>query len=58
MTAKNDKHLIETCISTEEVYRGRLLTVHSDKVRLPDGGESVREHIIHQIGRASCRERV
>lgn len=47
MTAKNDKHLIETCISTEEVYRGRLLTVHSDKVRLPDGGESVREHIIH-----------
>ena len=43
----DDNHLIETCLSTEEVYSGRLLKVHSDTVRLPDGSESVREHIVH-----------
>jgi len=43
----DDQHLIETCLSTEEVFRGRLLKVSSDRVRLPDGSESVREHIKH-----------
>ncbi len=43
----DDQHLIETCLSTEEVYSGCLLKVHSDRVRLPDGTESVREHIVH-----------
>ncbi len=47
MPVKNDQHLIETQISSEEVYRGRLLTVHSDRVRMPDGTESVREHVVH-----------
>lgn len=47
MTVKKDQHLIETTVSSEEVYRGKLLTVHSDVVRLPDGTESVREHILH-----------
>ena len=43
----DDQHLLETCLSTEEVFSGHLLTVHSDRVRLPDGSESVREHVAH-----------
>jgi ADP-ribose pyrophosphatase len=34
-------------LESNEVYRGKLLTVHSDQVCLPDGGVSVREHILH-----------
>lgn len=47
MSPLADESLIETRLSGEAVYRGRLLTVHSDRVRLPDGSESVREHIQH-----------
>jgi len=47
MSHLKDEALIETRLSGEEVYRGKLLTVHSDRVRLPDGTESVREHIRH-----------
>jgi len=39
--------LTEICLSTEEVFSGCLLKVHSDRVRLPDGSEGVREHISH-----------
>lgn len=42
-----DKDLIETCMSSNAVYDGCLLQVLSDTVRLPDGSESVREHIVH-----------
>lgn len=42
-----DKHLAETRVAGEEVYAGRLLHVHRDLVRLPDGSESVREYIRH-----------
>ena len=41
------KRLEEARIDGEVVYRGRLLEVHRDRVRLPDGGESVREYIRH-----------
>lgn len=48
MTAeKDDLHLIETCIDSEQVWRGRLLDVRRDRVRLPDGREGVREYITH-----------
>ena len=47
MTAEDDAQLSETCIAGETVFRGRLLQVQSDRVRLPDGGESVREYIRH-----------
>lgn len=47
MSDKDDIHLTETCIASETVFRGRLLQVQSDRVRLPDGGESVREYIRH-----------
>jgi len=43
----DDKHLIETRLSSEEVFSGRLLKVNSDRVSLPNGAESVREHIVH-----------
>ena len=47
MSDRTDEQLIETRLSTEQVYDGRLLKVHADVVRLPDGREGVREHIAH-----------
>jgi ADP-ribose pyrophosphatase len=37
----------ETRIAGETVFDGSLLKVRRDTVRLPDGGESVREYIVH-----------
>ena len=42
-----DKHLEESCISTEQIFDGRLLKVWRDRVRLPDGSEAGREYIKH-----------
>lgn len=42
-----DADLIETTLSSEPVYIGKLLHVHRDEVRLPDGVEGVREWIDH-----------
>lgn len=42
-----DPHLIESCIESEPVWRGKLLDVRRDRVRLPDGTEGVREYIVH-----------
>ncbi len=39
--------LTETCLETEQVFRGVLLDVRRDRVRLPDGGEATREYIRH-----------
>ena len=41
------KDLEEHRLSSEPVFDGTLLKVYRDKVRLPDGGEGVREHIRH-----------
>jgi ADP-ribose pyrophosphatase len=41
------KDLGETFLEGEVVFSGRLLKVHRDRVRLPDGGEAVREYIRH-----------
>ena len=43
----HDSHLIESEIESETVFDGALLEVRKDKVRLPDGKESVREYIVH-----------
>ena len=43
----DDSHLIEACIDGEAVFDGALLHVRRDRVRLPDGGEAVREFIVH-----------
>lgn len=42
-----DNHLIESEISSESIFKGSLLDVRKDRVRLPDGKESVREYIQH-----------
>jgi ADP-ribose pyrophosphatase len=42
-----DDHLREETILTEQVWRGRLLDVRRDTVRLPDGREATREYIAH-----------
>ena len=42
-----DEDLIETELSSEAVFDGVLLHVHSDRVRLPNGHESIREWVAH-----------
>ncbi len=39
--------LTETELTSETVFKGRLLHVKFDRVRLPNGGESSREYIVH-----------
>src|SRR6478735_1428043 len=39
--------LVETRLSGAQVYSGALLDVRRDRVRLPDGGEAVREYVVH-----------
>lgn len=45
--ATKDVHLIESCITSEQIWQGRLLDVRRDRVRLPDGSEGVREYVMH-----------
>ena len=47
MTVKNDAHLAEIFVSSEEVFKGNLLHVVRDTVTLPNGNSSVREYIKH-----------
>ena len=47
MTRPDDDALRETTIASEVVFDGVLLSVRSDRIRLPDGRESVREWIDH-----------
>lgn len=42
-----DEHLTEKTLSSESVFHGVLLNVYRDRVSLPNGAESVREHIYH-----------
>lgn len=39
--------LTESPIDSTRVFEGRLLKVNTDKVRLPDGGVSTREYVVH-----------
>lgn len=43
----DDAHLVEVEIESEDVYRGKLLHVKCDRVRLPDGSEATREYVVH-----------
>ena len=45
--AGDDRHLIETRLSSEAVFDGKLLHVRRDTVRLPDGTLATREHVVH-----------
>lgn len=42
-----DDPLRETPLDSTLVFQGRLLQVHVDRVRLPDGSEAVREYARH-----------
>jgi ADP-ribose pyrophosphatase len=42
-----DAHLIETRLDGEVVFKGKLLDVRRDTVRLPDGTIGTREYIVH-----------
>lgn len=41
------KHLEELQLTGEQVWKGRLLDVRRDCVRLPDGAEGTREYVVH-----------
>lgn len=43
----DDRHLIETRQSSEELFQGRFLHAFRDTVRLPDGSTTVREYVKH-----------
>ena len=43
-----DTHLHEEELESTQLYRGRLLDVRLDRVRLPDGSEATREYVKHQ----------
>lgn len=43
----SERDLTEHTLSSKTVYRGRLLDVREDEVRLPDGSTSRREYIVH-----------
>jgi ADP-ribose pyrophosphatase len=40
-------HLAETTIESSQAFKGRLLEVRRDRVRLPDASESTREYVRH-----------
>jgi ADP-ribose pyrophosphatase len=40
-------HLHEDLVSSEQIFKGRLLDVRRDTVRLPDGTTATREYIVH-----------
>jgi ADP-ribose pyrophosphatase len=42
-----DAHLVETELSSELSFRGELLEVRTDKVKLPDGASARREFVVH-----------
>ena len=43
----DDAHLRERTVSSERVWKGRLLEVHQATVALPDGVHTTREYIVH-----------
>ena len=42
--------LMETTLSSERIFDGRVLHIRRDTVRLPGGGESIREVVDHPGG--------
>jgi ADP-ribose pyrophosphatase len=47
MPADDERDLTERTVASRTVYRGRLLHVQEDQVRLPDGNAARREYIVH-----------
>ena len=46
-SSDHDPHLTETMLDSEQVFLGKLLHVRRDRVRLPNGGEAIREYVRH-----------
>lgn len=44
---QDDMKLMETCVSSEEIYAGKIVRLFRDTVRLPNGKEAVREVMRH-----------
>ncbi len=44
---RDDDHLTERLVASEQVWRGRFLDVRRDTVALPDGQRATREYIVH-----------
>ena len=42
-----DAHLIETQQKSDVAFKGKLLEVRNDTVKLPDGGTATREYVVH-----------
>lgn len=47
MMSKDEAAFFEETLSSEETFRGKLLHVHRDEVKLPDGTQSLREWVAH-----------
>lgn len=47
MNQADDRHLIETRVESEDVFRGKLLHIKRDAVRMPDGTRATREFVVH-----------
>lgn len=47
MPVASGEDMSETPLHSQTVFKGRLLHVKSDQVRLPNGHETVREYILH-----------
>jgi ADP-ribose pyrophosphatase len=47
MSGIAELHLLEEQLDSELVFKGALLEVNKDKVRLPNGESSIREYITH-----------
>ncbi len=45
--SESSERLVEASLSSESVFKGRLLDVRRDKVRLPNGAEVTREYVVH-----------
>ena len=43
----DDSHLEEVLVRSEDAYRGSFLHAVRDTIRLPDGKETSREHLLH-----------
>ena len=43
----SDEHLIEQTLERQELFKGRFLHAYRDTVRLPDGGQAMREYVVH-----------
>ncbi len=43
----NNNHLVETKISSEQVYNGNFLRILRDAITLPNGKQATREYVVH-----------